>query len=289
MPQLRDKIELSPYIVCFTDLLGQRDTLARLQILPALLDDRALLRQLAANMLARLASFRQLFAFAVDISQNLPPFDAQRLPPSTVEEIRAAVSHPIGCQLLSDSAVLFLPLRFSAPLHDIVRIQKMLMIAALCFARGMSTGLVFRAGMEIGLAAEIFQDDDGLYGPALSDAYLLESTGAEYPRVVVGPILRRCVERIWKRAHDADDTSLITRTAALSKAFIVRDSDGISVLDWAGGRMREFLSSAPEIIQSAADLARREEQRFAESGDETLTKRYGRLVAYIERSGERTP
>ena len=50
-----------------------------------------------------------------------------------------------------------------------------------------AVGVPIRGGVEVGLGVEMFEHE--YYGRVLVDAYLIESTAADYPRVLVGPRL----------------------------------------------------------------------------------------------------
>lgn len=78
----------------------------------------------------------------------------------------------------SDSMVLSIPYNEEdGAFFFIVRLQHLIMELA-------GNEILCRGGIAIG---ELYHDDTTVFGPALVDAYMLESKIANYPRVIVGP------------------------------------------------------------------------------------------------------
>ncbi|MDP9700534.1 hypothetical protein [Paenibacillus polysaccharolyticus] len=96
--------------------------------------------------------------------------------------------------VFSDSIVISYPLSLESAsfylLLDISHLQLEMM----------GLGILMRGGVTIG---ELFHNDNIVYGPAMIEAYELESKMAIYPRVIVNPMVLE--EGIKKAVHDLED------------------------------------------------------------------------------------
>lgn len=103
-----------------------------------------------------------------------------------------------------------------------------------CQYRLLHDGYFLRGGVTVG---EICFKDEMVFGPALNDAYKLETEFANYPRIVIDPRVFIALEEeplLRNKTHD-----LATEKEHISR-LVRRDSDGIYFVDYLRGILPEF-------------------------------------------------
>jgi hypothetical protein len=120
---------------------------------------------------------------------------------------------------------------------------------------GLRIGLLIRGGFAFG---QLFHGQGVVFGRAMVDAYLLESTVAKYPRVVVSD----------------DIIEKVTRSHPENLGFFLSDTDGKSHLNYFASMVRGARQHSPDItLWRAAHIARidREIERLRQDVANTAT------------------
>jgi hypothetical protein len=146
----------------------------------------------------------------------------------------------------------------------------------------LSTGLVMRAGLDVGIAVQI--NDKEIYGPALERAYHLESKLAEYPRFVVGKELIGYLGWIKNQQSDSPLGLIAKDIAGLCQGMIIQDTDGRAILDFLGTKVREHTENAidKEIFVKARNFVALQYSKFSKDDDDKLSSYYYRLMRYFK-------
>lgn len=97
-------------------------------------------------------------------------------------------------------------------------------------------GIFVRGGVSIG---EVHFDDQTLFGPGFVRAYELESTYANFPRIVVDPAL---IQQLQKDKRLASNHNALADEFAYISKNIRRESDGIYFIDY----LRSFQTEIDE-------------------------------------------
>lgn len=146
----------------------------------------------------------------------------------------------------------------------------------------MSAGYACRGGIDVGVGGEMFEGE--LYGPALYEAYRLESQVAQYPRIVIGKNLIDYLVGLT-RLEGSDVTSTYTKTiASKCLSFLVQDIDGQPIVDYLGERLMEAVEYQPVedgTISKAYEFVKREATKWRDRRDTTLSFRYNLLGNYF--------
>jgi len=139
--------------------------------------------------------------------------NSELIPVEEVERVRETARHvskiqqemhPVRINYFSDSLVL------SARSDDVIASQMLLdLLTKISAMMWMSHSLLLRGGVTIGELVHI--QDGPMFGPAMNQAYLLESKKADHPRFLID---KHCIERY--RAVD---------TFSLFESFIQEDRD----------------------------------------------------------------
>jgi len=158
------------------------------------------------------------------------------------------------------------------------------------FALALSFKKPLRAGIEVGLGTELSNNE--IYGPVLYRAYEQESNVAKFPRIVVGQGLLNYLKSIERETKPAqgqakEDFDYFKKTAAICNEMIIKDSDGVLILDYLGKIFIDILRNNPEteykkIFNNAFTFIEQEYCKFKESKNEKLEPRYAMLLEYFK-------
>ena len=139
-----------------------------------------------------------------------------------------------------------------------------------------------RAGIDIGIAAEIYEGD--IYGPALANAYRLENVIAQYPRIVIGDELIRYFNSI-KQSQD-DNVFIRANKLMVEEAekMIAIDDDGHQIVDYLGEVFKARFNSVEmtKAVFDAYEFVLAQSAKWQAERNSKLAFRYTHLRNYFE-------
>jgi hypothetical protein len=273
------------YALAFIDVLSQKEHLSKITELPKNEEERESFIEKWRNTLGVIARYRSMFAqFFDNFSSYKPPAVPGRSPELTELQSRL-MKCEIKKNLFSDLMIYYVSLMNTTP--DRLPITSILSLMSGCagtFLIGLSQGIVCRGGLEVGLAGEFF--DGELYGPALYQAYQLESERAQYPRIVVGQKFVDYIESEMKCSGPSIDHLHRRIWAEDCAEWIVTDVDGAQILDYAGVATKKAFPKLHSCIEPALKFVSGEWEKFREKGDTKLAERYFLLHTYLSNRSE---
>jgi hypothetical protein len=269
-------LRLGYHLVAFLDVLGQRERFKHLE-LPKTPEQNAevaeVLRQTAGFVLELRKTFADQFA----------TFE------SALTALKKQTPEPICPKFVgfSDLFVTSVPLHTEeSPLVSITTVFSALAASAVVMLTALATKHPLRGGIDVGLATEIVPGE--IYGTALERAYVLESTEAGYPRILIG-------EELWNylnvsRAHFSIQTTQESKTVTAiidrMTLLIAVDEDSKRILDYLGPVMSELQSSDNKfkngMIQPLYEFVIAEQQRVNQLAEPKLIARYDAFRNYVE-------
>jgi hypothetical protein len=271
------------YLVAFFDLLGQQKELREMQTLPTPDDDAAVnnfaarVKQTYGAVKGMRSSFRGFFK-----SFTQSNIDEYQLDPAQRAIFEQCKSNDIKIQQFSDCIAIFLPLRDDINKMPMRGVFGVLAAAATTSLSCLAYGQPVRGGIDIGVALEI--DEDEIYGPALSRAYSLESSVAQYPRVVVGEELFKYL-KVHANQEETTIFSKISKESAKScLKLLAMDDDGYPFIDFLGEYFKESMDETYnlEIIEKAYDFVLSESEKYQKQRNPKLAFKYTLLRNYFE-------
>jgi len=278
-------------MVAFVDLMGYRDVLRTLDVLPLPEDEKE--QRVMTKALARAShlqnrlhrSFEEFLKTHdradPDILREMPPgfrpaFDAMR----ATRILRAGgPDNYMMAASLTPSPTNF-PTRAAYALVASTA-GGMLMHLAIG-SDDPADSLPLRGGIDVA-AGGIVPPARFPYTPALSKAYELESKDADYPRTLIG---ERALDflNVVAQQHVSDiQTAHARQVAERVQSMFFRDEDGKMALDFYGEIARETFGDPARVMgQKAWTYATAAERVARERGDAKVVGKYERLIAYME-------
>jgi hypothetical protein len=269
------------YLVAFLDILGQREKLRKITLLPRSEEDFQKVRETMGTVL----TFRELFAKFLEgfkrkrgLPHDLSP--AQEISLDDLKKRAEEVQPKI--QSVSDTIIIYVPLSDENKIVHLDGMLPTLLAIAACFLSLMAKGSLFRGGIDIGIGVEI--DDRDIYGPALVSAYDLESKVAKYPRIVMGD---KFVEFLYSNIQkpETDAQSQINRQLAMfCRDLLLIDGDGRFILDYLGEKYRDMAKQILtfDLPSKAKAFFEREMEKVKDDKDSKLYIYYNCLAVYFE-------
>lgn len=278
--EMKRPIDIGYFTVAFIDVLSQRDKLSKITGIPHTEEERAAFIERWRDTFGVIDQYRTMFSKFFDTSTNYKPPKSERLNSEQAKDLERLMKCEIRKQLFSDSMIYYVSLMDKPDRIPITSILSLLSGCAGTFLLGLTEGLTCRGGIEAGIAAEFFKGE--IYGPALYQAYHLESERAQYPRIVVGDEFCKYLvgEMNWLGQDvDARHRQLWGRNCV---SWIMTDFDGAQILDYAGEAMKKTFPALQSSVESAVKFAHEEWQKFLTIGNTKLAGRYFMLYNYLE-------
>lgn len=275
---VQKKYRFQKYCVLFADVLNQAEKVDRLRDLPQ--DEAELplylenLHQTAGVIVTIAQAFKVNFDELDQITQRLT-----KTPEKFKKYFDTHTRLPIFRQLFSDCMLYYVPLQNEKEQCVEWAIYKMLVASYNVWLYALETGNPLRGAITLGYAG-IF-GENGLYGPALLDAYKIESNVAQYPRIVVAT---EVVQELTARANIPGIDINLNMSAYFSKScleLLTQDADGLYVIDPLNSMYRD---AHKEVREKATQSVNNELVRFLSRGDAKLAGRYQKLLRLLSSS-----
>lgn len=272
------------FALAFIDVLSQREKLSKIVGLPKNAEEREGFLEQWRGTYGVIAEYRTMFnQFFDGFSNYKPPWLAEPSP-EHAEELHRLMKCEIKKQVFSDSMIYHVPLMVTPDRLPITSVLSLLTGCAGTFLIGLARGLVCRGGIDVGIAAEFSSGE--IYGPALYQAYHLESERAQYPRIVIGQGLIDYINSELSLQGQDIDAAHRRLWAQDCASWIVDDVDGTPILDFAGAATKQAFPQLQSSVEPALKFVHEEWQKFIEMGNAKLATRYFMLHTYLATRSE---
>jgi hypothetical protein len=218
------------YAVGFVDILGQREEYANEGLLPISSDNTSFLNKIQTAI-----------GSIVDLQREAEQF----LPSSPVllaedcEEYKEARNNNLLKQNWSDGVVYFTALgdpNIKVPMNAVYYLLTTL--GSMCLL-GLAKKRPVRGGIDISWGVELRPGE--IYGSAVAKAYQIESSIAQYPRIVLGPYLRDYLKRSAAETPNTRFDECNRDIAQFCLNFLLEDVDGQQIIHYLGDFYRQKL------------------------------------------------
>jgi len=279
------------YLLAFIDVLGQKEAFQGLENQP-LADNHPKLieahKQTAFFVETLRNGFKDFFdAYTVDKEPLI------KVPTEKMDQFKAMLKSNLKHQRFSDSIQAYVCLHTNQYHSNAINgVFGTLLACGGMLLLALASKKAFRAGIEVGLGTEL--ENGEIYGPVLYKAYELEHKVAEYPRIVIGQELINYLGQLangHKQMEEQvkEDVELCKLMATNCLKMIVRDLDGVPILDYLGNEFMRSINENPErakeyrnVFDLALQFVEAEYAKRKQAGDKKLTLRYYLLLNYFK-------
>ena len=283
------------HLVIYVDLLGQTNELDKFRRMPTTEEERQAVVEAIKRTGGHVYLIRSMLKDLILDATSQPPSGATlaQLPNDEAREsFKRARTFEIKQIGFSDCFVT------SASLDDRGEAEGVTRVAATVYSALQGTAaaallaaahkIPMRGGVAIGTAVNIH--DNEVYGPALADAYRLESKVAEYNRIVVSPTVFDFLNYLENLPQDTAFKQGASARAreCREKLICFAPDDGLPMLHILSPEVLYLPTKTPgtswgdDLCKPAYDWARSEAQRFADERNMTMWGRYVRLLRYLD-------
>jgi hypothetical protein len=274
-----ENLEVSYYAVAFIDLLGQKDVLRELDYLPQNDEEKAKF----------IATLKKTAGVVDDLNRSMTSFleaATRRSVDTTIPEplrdfVLQMTKWEVKHQRFSDGIMLFTSLSSKISPCPVVGVGTLLMVCSSLMLLSLAKGHPIRGGIDVGVGLELYPNE--LYGPAVGNAYHLENSIAQYPRIVVGDSLVEYL-RQGEVKEEKDAVSIFRKKASESCLdFISEDTDGHAILSYLGKGASEVFGNTidREILEQVTKFVGSQGEKYRQEKNTKLIMRYLLLTQYI--------
>lgn len=288
-----ESVEFRHYVLALFDILNQSALLRRLESLPFDEHDPRYPQYLdaAKKTIGTIDWFRKSVTDLFEIFRKGTPegelwrstlSDAQR------SELSAYDTVDLHTHCFSDLITMFSPLKGPGERLSIRGLYAILCTCAAMIMVGLAGGVAIRGAIEVGIGVESWPGE--IYGPVLFNAHRLESTVAQYPRIVVGPAACEYITTMAAMPSTGPADQISAVTAQICRSLVCIDHDGVAIVDFLGKGFRQIQGefadqkypTNADCVSKGLAFVKKEHERFKKEGNNKLALRYALLRQYYE-------
>ena len=281
-----DNMSTRFYFVAFVDLLGQRERLSQFKGVPRTDEEKNAFSQAMSETGGVVRNVRNSVGEWLTAGKHVTEDTLAKIPAERRDEFTSIVTRQAFQTGFSDCFVVAFPLQADDVEERVSRARAVydtwsaLLGLSVLSLESLAQGIPWRAGIDVGIGMEIFTNE--VYGPALFSAYMLESTVAEYPRVVLGRGLLDYLAFIERLAVAEPLDAYSASMAAGSKEFICTSDDGWPMLHMLSPAVIKASANLVETKRTAHKWVREQCFNHWSGKNEKLFRRYTRLAHYFD-------
>lgn len=283
---MNENTQFNNYCACFLDLLGQKEVLHGQSIIPDK-DNIDAYKKFVESANKSIGAIDKLQKHANLLMKNNEGNSSlqEQLSPEDVllyEEMKSAKPKK---QRWSDGLVLYNSLaadKFKCPMNAVIEI--FILSGTLCLL-GLANRTPVRGAIEVSWGVELHENE--LYGAIVANSYILESTIAKYPRIVIGMNTMQYLHTCLQEAIKFDDnTSMYNRVlASHCLKFTTIDKDGYYIIDYLGAHFKSSILANEEgrnLYEISYKYVSEQYEVFVKQRNSKLAMRYAWLKGYFE-------
>jgi len=292
----RPDVSFGMHLVAYLDLLGQAAELDRIRTVPTTDAEKQEVAKIINRSALRVYEIRSYFyKFRDDLTTKRDTPEVVKRLPAAAQEAFERSRYPTLRQIgFSDTFVVSVPVGRHYPSDHAFRSLNSVWVALVAIGGvsllAASRGIPLRGGVTVGTGVDIFENE--VYGPALLDAYRLESEVAQYPRVVVGAALLDDLLAAANNPNPPD--AMVTDLAKRCLGLICRSpDDSLPMINPLSSSVLNLPTDNGgtwnELWPLASSWAHSEANRFAAERNYKLWPRYERLARYYDAYAPKQP
>lgn len=232
------------YVISFIDILGQQKALEGQGLVPVIEspEDEARFIDTLRSTIGPINKLHESSEAMLQEWDNRPsssPF-RESLPPELQVKWDAVFSAEVNIQRWSDGLVSFISLGNNAHESALMGIIRIFVSAGVQCYFGLAYRVPIRGAIDIAWGVEIRPGE--LYGAAVARAYELESTYAQYPRIIVSPRAIKYLQSCMRNTGNDFMSKMNGEIAKLCLGVLAQDADGFAIVDYLGDNFKQLVS-----------------------------------------------
>ncbi|NOZ19615.1 MAG: hypothetical protein GXP25_00850 [Planctomycetes bacterium] len=275
------------WAVAFIDILGQKEAIRQIDFIPNQSDSEQMnvFQQGVKRVYGRVKAIHDIFENWKNVAESPASHDfglSQEQQKLLAQMTRSEIKY----QRFSDGLTVFVSLREDGDYCAMSSVFSLLAACGAVMLCSLVGHMPIRGGVDVGAGAEMKPGE--LYGPAVANAYELESTVAQSPRVVVGDQLVHYLETQRDRTGSNPSDEFARKLAEICQNMLAEDTDGRPIVDYLGVGFRRYVAnrlSIEEPYSLAFDFIVEELRKQKKARNTKLTLRYLHLLNYFEVRG----
>lgn len=268
------------YVVAFIDLLGQKEAMKE-RSLP---DDEQKAIETIRQSVGKIIGTQEHFQTFLDAFTSERTLYSQ-LPRHMQNDLPDMASGELRWQRFSDGFVIYAPLGTGLLRSPANSIFAILMAAGTHCLLGLAGRSPLRIGIDVAWGVE--PNPNEIYGAAVAYAHHLESSVAQWPRVVVGEGLIDYLHYYVDSASEDLSQQVRKLISERCLSFITSDTDGVQIVDYLGPDYRRVAGNAIslEVLTKANEFVSEQLIYWQYRDDQKLLGRYGEVKKYFNSRG----
>lgn len=275
-------IPFQNYVVAVLDILGQGQTLTKMQLIEEGIDDKPGFASILDRTYRRVDKLRCLIA---DLDTGLRSMQAGLGEIASCSGRKAEFEEITGESLrftsFSDLVMVYSPLYGNRAGSSLEVIKRLVSVLAAVQLTILAQGVPVRGGIEVGWAGPLASGE--IYGAATASAYRLESACAKFPRIVVGRHLISFVDHLREQLQHVGRYQTCASFYKIVKGLIGVDDSGVHFVDFLGDEaFRQFGPDDLGNVARGQKFVETEHAKFLKAGNDKLASRYAVLRNYYK-------
>lgn len=272
------------YCVLFVDALGYRQLFDGEGLLPNLDEKKAkdAFNEKIQNTIGHIDKLQRIAEEMHSVWLEAYEVQHHQFPPSVLKDLQKATRTTIKSEHWSDGLMYYTPIAESQVECPSSGLYALIAMSGILCHLHLADKRPIRGGMELAWAAEI--STGALLGAAPVRAYELESEVAEYPRIVIGPLLLGFLHSHKKVQARTVFEKIDATMAEASLSLLTTDDKGITFVDY----LSETFATQPDfdkMATAAYDFVKEQHKTHHLNGNDRLVKRYTLLLDYFHARG----
>lgn len=282
---MKDKdIRVTDYCACFIDLLGQREALKGHNVMPPIEDsaDKERFMNAVRKSVGAIARLQDNAEFFRKITNN-PTGIRDSLSDADRDLYDEMGSPKPKQQRWSDGLVFYHPVDTEHAKCPMSAVYDIFILAGTLCLLGLADKEPIRGAIEISWGVELH--DNEIYGAVVANSYILESTVAQYPRIVVSQHTVDYLNHQIKETSEGLDKFQIYNNNLAVKCLnmISVDQDGYHFIHYLGAEFKDSIlrEASSHFYEQALIYICEQHQFHRENKNSKLALRYSWLKSYF--------
>ncbi len=272
-------ITFQNYVVAVLDILGQGQTLTKMQLIEEGVDDMGGFASILVGAHRRVDKLRcQIADLYTGLSSMRADLEKNASRSGRKAELEEITGESLRFTSFSDLVMVYSPLYSNRAGGNLEVIKRLVAALAVVQLTTLAQGVPVRGGVEVGWAGPLASGE--IYGAATASAYHLESDCAKFPRIVVGGHLISFLDRLRDQLQAVGRFQTCDSFYEITKGLIGVDDNGVHFVDFLGAEAFKLFGPDDGNVERGLRFVETEHAKFFRKENDKFASRYAALCDY---------